>query len=218
MTSRSWYRALAVAAGAVLATTLLVGCRSEMYDQPRYEALEPTSFFKNGTSARASLPGTIARGRLPLDDLLHTGKVGGQFADAFPFPIARADMVRGQSRYRIYCAPCHGELGDGQGVIVQRGFPAPPPYYGATRPSPTGTVPTYADLRLAPAGHFFDVITHGHGVMYSYASRIGIEDRWRIVAYVRALQLSQHASADDLKALPKPKAEESKLIQEAGRP
>src|SRR5262249_13651450 len=142
--------------------------------QPRYEPLEASSFFRDGTSARTPLPGTIARGQLPADDLLHTGKIDGQLADAFPFPIRRDDMLRGQQRFQIYCTPCHGDRGDGQGMIVQRGFPAPPPFYGKTRPAPTGSVPTYADLRQAPAGHFFDVITNGHGVMYSYASRISI--------------------------------------------
>ncbi len=204
---------------AVVLTTL-AGCRQEMYDQPRYEPLEPSSFFSDGTSARPVVAGTIARGQLDDDELRSTGKINGQLADQFPFRMTRHDLDRGRERFEIYCAPCHGAKGDGQGMIVQRGFPAPPSYYpipgGAKRASPTGsTVPTYADLRQAPAGHFFDVITHGHGIMYSYASRVAVDDRWRIAAYIRVLQLGEHVTADDLKTLPK--IDQDKLKKEAGQ-
>lgn len=210
-------RGVAIAIGLGWSLLALAGCRSEMYDQPRYEPLEPSSFFKDGTSARAPVPGTIARGQLQADDLLHTGKLDGQLADVFPFPIGRPELERGRERYQIYCAPCHGARGDGKGMIVQRGFPAPPAFYGKTGPSPTGTVPMYADLRQAPAGHFFDVITHGHGVMYSYAARIATEDRWKIAAYIRALQLSQYATTEEIKAFRAPTSEERQLLEEAGQ-
>ena len=119
---------------------------------------------------------TIARGQLRADELLETGRINGELADQFPFPIDRLALERGQQRYMIYCSPCHAARGDGRGMIVQRGFPAPPPYYGRSGSSPQGSEPTYADLRDAPVGHFFDVMTHGHGVMYSYASRISVEE------------------------------------------
>jgi len=136
----------------------------------------------------------VARGELRLDEHLYTGKVNGQLATTFPFPITRQDLERGRERYGIYCTPCHDATGTGRGIIVMRGFPQPPPSYHIDR------------LREAPVGHFFDVITNGLGNMYSYASRIPPEDRWRIVAYVRALQLSQSATMNDV-----PAAEREKL-------
>jgi mono/diheme cytochrome c family protein len=153
--------------------------------QPKYKPLDQSSFFEDNRSARPVVPDTVARGHLRTDELLYTGKVNGTPADAFPFPITRQDLERGRERYDIYCAPCHGRLGDGQGMIVQRGFP-PPPSYHSDR------------LRATPAGQYFDVITNGFGKMYSYASRVSPEDRWRIVAYIRALQLSQSASIQDV--------------------
>jgi mono/diheme cytochrome c family protein len=188
-----------------------------MYDQPRYKPLAASALFPNGTSARPLEPGTIARGQLGADELLATGRLNGELANEFPFPIDRAGMERGQQRFMIYCSPCHGARGDGRGMIVQRGFPAPPPFYGRSGSSPEGAEPTYADLRDAPVGHFYEVMTNGHGVMYSYASRISVEDRWRIAAYIRALQLSQFATADELRAVADPSAEERRMIEELGR-
>jgi len=156
-----------------------------MHIQPRYKPLEPSTFFDDGRSARPVIAGTIARGHLKLDEGFYTGKVNGVELAAFPFPITRAVLDRGRERYNIYCTPCHDRTGDGQGMIVQRGFP-PPPSYHIDR------------LRQAPAGHFYSVITNGYGTMYSYASRITPEDRWAIVAYIRALQLSQQAKVTDL--------------------
>jgi mono/diheme cytochrome c family protein len=186
-----------------------------MYDQPRYKPLAASDIFRDGSSARPLEPGTIARGQFHEDELLATGKINGQLADQFPFPIDRAALERGRERFLIYCSPCHGATGDGRGMIVQRGFPPPPPFYGKVASSPTGSEPTYADLREAPAGHFFDVITNGHGTMYSYASRVGVEDRWKIAAYIRALQLSQYATVDQLRELPEPTDEERRLVAEA---
>jgi mono/diheme cytochrome c family protein len=179
-----------VAHWAALVGVLLVlsACRLDMHVQPKYKPLAATDFFGDGRSARPVVEGTVARGQLRLDEQLYTGKVNGQLATTFPFAITRQDLERGRERYNIYCTPCHDATGTGRGVIVMRGFPEPPPSYHIDR------------LREAPVGHFFDVITNGLGGMYSYASRVTPEDRWRIVAYVRALQLSQSATLADVPA------------------
>lgn len=158
-----------------------------MHIQPKYLPYEPTAFFNDGRSERQPVPGTVARGQLRLDELLYTGKENGAISNRFPFPMTREDLERGQQRYNIYCTPCHDYTGGGNGIVVQRGF-SPPPSFHSDR------------LRDAPAGHFFDVITNGYGSMYSYASRVEPEDRWRIAAYIRALQLSRHASVEDVPA------------------
>ena len=165
----------------------LFGCRLDMHLQPKYKPLDPSNFFGDGRSARPEVPGTVAHGHLRTDELLYTGKLNGEPADAFPFPITRKVLERGRERYNIYCSPCHDYTGSGRGLVVQRGFPPPPSYH-------------LERLVKAPAGHFFDVITHGYGAMYSYASRVTPEDRWAIVAYIRALQLSQHAALEDVPA------------------
>lgn len=193
-------RALALVS-VVLAGIFLYGCRLDMHLQPKYLPYDPSNFFDDGRSERQPVPGTVARGHLRLDELLYTGKENGQLSNRFPFPITRADLERGRERFNIYCTPCHDYTGSGHGMIVQRGFP-PPPSYHIDR------------LRNAPAGHFFDVMTNGFGSMYSYASRIPVEDRWRIVAYIRALQLSEHASVTDV-----PESERSRLAEpSAGLP
>ena len=184
------------AARVALLAALLVclpGCRLDMHIQPKYLPLAKTDFFGDGRSERPVVEGTVARGHLRLDEQLYTGKVNGQLATTFPFPITRADLERGRERFTIYCAPCHDVSGTGRGMIVQRGFPAPPSYH-------------IQRLRDAPVGHLFDVITNGLGNMYPYASRVTPEDRWRIVAYIRALQLSQFAKIEDV-----PGAEREKL-------
>jgi mono/diheme cytochrome c family protein len=165
-----------------------------MYEQPRYEPYEPSAFFEDGTSARPLVAGTVARddprGGPPPgapEDVFTTGWDHGRLAETVPFPVDRAVLQQGQNRYRIYCIPCHGESGDGRGIIVRRGFNPPPPY-------------SSEELRRQPIGHFFDVMTRGYGTMYSYAARIPPRDRWAIAAYIRALQLSQHAVAVDLPA------------------
>ena len=179
-------RSLRLAAFALAAGVMaLAGCRQDMHVQPKILPLAASKFFDDGRSARPVVAGTVARGQLRTDELLYAGKINGAVANAFPFPITRKDLERGRDRYNIYCSPCHGGLGDGQGMIVQRGFP-PPPSYHIDR------------LRQAPAGHFFDVITNGFGTMFSYASRVNAEDRWRIVAYIRALQLSQKATLGEV--------------------
>lgn len=186
---------LALACGAALLGALwLSGCRNDMHVQPRYNPLDSSDFFEDGRAARPEVPGTVARGQLRADHYFYAGKVNGVPVSAFPFPVTREVLDRGRERYNIYCTPCHGYTGEGRGMIVQRGFPQPPSYHTDR-------------LRQAPVGHLYDVITNGYGAMYSYAARISPEDRWAIVAYIRALQLSQHATVDDV-----PEAERTKLL------
>ena len=170
-----------------------------MHVQPRYNPFDAADFFEDGQSARMPVAGTIPRGDLRLgpQELLYTGKVNGALADAFPFPVTREDLNRGRECFNIYCEPCHGLSGDGDGMIVQRGFRRPPSLHTD-------------HLRAAPAGHFFDVITNGFGVMYPYGYRIAPRDRWVIVAYIRALQLSRQASLNDV-----PPADRKKLQGES---
>jgi mono/diheme cytochrome c family protein len=178
-----------VAQGFSLAV-LLVGagaCRQDMHDQPKYIPLRESTFFADDRSARPIVAGTVARGQLHDDALLYTGKAGGRDADVFPFAIDDAVMARGRERFNIYCSPCHGRTGQGDGMVVRRGYRRPPTFHQDR-------------LRDAPVGHFFDVITNGFGAMPDYAAQVRVEDRWAIIAYVRALQLSEHASAADVPA------------------
>lgn len=183
-----WCRRRGVALALLLAMSVM-GCRRnpDMAEQPKYLPYQPSEFFADGSSARPIVEGTVSRDENRVGTLLYTGMINGKLADAFPFPITAADMRRGQERFNIYCSVCHGRLGDGRGMIVQRGFKQPPSFHEQR-------------LREAPAGHFYDVITHGYGGMYSYAARVNSEDRWRIVAYIRALQLSQDAQTADVPA------------------
>jgi hypothetical protein len=175
-----------------VALLCITACRQDMHDQPRYKPLAGTDFFGDGRSARPLPEGTVARGRLRLDKARYTGSVDGEDVDYFPFPITRADVTRGQERFNIYCSPCHSRLGDGKGMIVRRGFRRAGDYHEER-------------LVKAPVGHFFDVITNGFGAMPSYASRIEPDDRWRIIAYIRALQLSESATIDDVPTTERPK-------------
>ena len=156
-----------------------------MHDQPKYIPLRQSSFFGDERSARPLVAGTVARGELRDDTLLYTGKEDGQDATEFPFTIDQAVMARGRERFDIYCSPCHGRTGQGDGMVVRRGYRRPPSYFDER-------------LRDAPIGHFFDVITNGFGAMPDYAAQIKVEDRWAIVAYIRALQLSEHATLADV--------------------
>lgn len=172
---------------------LLAGCRQKMANQPKYDPLEPSSFFSDGMSARPRVAGTVARGELVVDDFLHTGKVAGKDGDGFPFPVTMAVMNRGQERFNIYCSECHGRLGDGNGMIPSRGYRRPPSFHTEA-------------LRNAPTGHFFDVMTNGFGAMPPYSGQVPASDRWAIIAYIRALQLAQNGTVNDL-----PPAERAKL-------
>ena len=181
-----------IVAAVALATVLsAAGCdlRQRMYDQEKYEAHEATTFFKDGLTSRAPIEGTVARGGLRLDTHLNEGKVNGELATTLPPSIEfnRALLERGQQRYNIYCTPCHDRTGSGNGIVVQRGLKQPPSLHQDR-------------LRNAAIGYYFDVITNGFGSMFSYASRIPVNDRWAVAAYIRALQFSQEAAYDELPA------------------
>lgn len=171
----------------LLATLLLAACRQDMHDQPRFKPLAKSDFYSDLRSARPPVEGTVARGQLHEDTYLYTGKVGTNPGDYMPFPVTEQVLARGRERFNIYCSPCHSQLGDGNGMIVQRGFRSPPSYHTER-------------LRKAPLGYFFDVMTNGFGAMPEYASQIPPRDRWAIVSYIRALQLSQNATAADVPA------------------
>jgi hypothetical protein len=164
---------------------LTVGCRQDMQDQPRYEALEASDFFEDGRASRPLVEGTVPQGQLRLDVHLYTGKISGVLADTLPMPLSRPLLERGQERYNIYCAPCHDRAGSGQGIVVRRGFRRPSSFH-------------VDRLREVPIGYFFEVMTDGYGAMMDYAAQVTPHDRWAIAAYIRALQLSQHATLADV--------------------
>jgi len=181
--------------GASALLLALAACRQDMHDQPKYRGLRGSDFFADGQGARPLVANTVARGHLNDDALLATGKEGQNDATEFPFPVTEQVMARGRERFDIYCSPCHGRTGEGNGMVVRRGFRRPP---------------SYAEDRLrdAPIGHFYDVITNGFGAMPDYQTQIPVNDRWAIVAYVKALQLSLYAPLEDV-----PAADRSKLDQ-----
>ena len=175
-------RLFAVLAAAALSSA----CRQDMQVQPKYIPLRQSDFFGDNRSGRQLIAGTVARGHLDDDIAFYTGKdAAGKFVDAFPFPVDRQVLERGQSRFNIYCAPCHDQLGTGDGMIVRRGYRHPPSYH-------------IDRLRQVQNGYLFDVITNGFGAMPDYAAQIEARDRWAVVAYIRALQLSQNASLHDV--------------------
>jgi mono/diheme cytochrome c family protein len=174
---------------------LISSCGRNMYVQPKYTPLAPsnTKLAVSGGAARTPPAGTVSRKYSPNDQALLTGQGPNGLLNKPPMPVTKALLARGQQRYNIYCAPCHDYSGDGQGIIVQKGFPQPPSFHSQA-------------LRLAPLGLFFTTMTNGLGAMYSYASRVSPEDRWAIAVYIRALQLSQDAKLADI-----PAQERSKL-------
>jgi hypothetical protein len=174
------------AAAALASIALLTGCRLDMHVQPKQNPLSRSDFFTDQRSERPPVEGTVARGQLHEDTYFYTGKAGNNPGDYMPFPVTKEVLQRGRERYNIYCAPCHSEVGDGNGFIPSRGFTRKPPSFHIPR------------LQKAPLGYFYDVITNGFGIMADYASQVPPEDRWKIVAYVRALQLSQNASRADV--------------------
>jgi mono/diheme cytochrome c family protein len=175
-------RRLLLAAFALVAAG---ACRQDMHDQPKLEAYESSDFFVDGNAMRPIPEGTVARGQLNDDELLHAGRVNGQIADVMPFPVTRQLLDRGRERFNIYCSPCHGESGLGNGMVVQRGYRVPPSFHTDA-------------LRSRPIGHYFDVMTNGFGAMPDYRAQVLPEDRWAIAAYIRALQLSQRAAVGDV--------------------
>jgi mono/diheme cytochrome c family protein len=175
-------RTLALAGAALLLGT---ACRQDMHDQPRFTALQSSTLFADGRASRPAPEGTVARGELRLDDHLYTGMVDGAPATEFPFPVTAEVLARGEERYAIYCTPCHGQLGSGQGIVVKRGMKAPTSFH---------------DPRLveSPPGYYFDVMTRGYGAMFDLSERVQPEDRWAIAAWIRVLQRSQAATLEDV--------------------
>ncbi|MGH9817298.1 MAG: c-type cytochrome [Candidatus Acidiferrales bacterium] len=182
----------------LLFTFYLSGCQQDMAQQPRVKPLGASSFFADGRGSRQPVEGTVARGQLRDDEHLYTGKVNGELVRTFPFAVTREVLERGRQRFNIYCTPCHGFAGEGDGMIVRRGFKQPPSYH-------------IERLQTAPAGHFFDVMSNGFGAMPDYAAQVAVEDRWAIVAYIRALQLSRNATLADV-----PRGEREKLERSVG--
>lgn len=170
----------------LLSVLIFAGCRQDMHDQPRFKPLAESDFYADLRSSRTPVEGTIARGQLHEDAYFYTGKIGANPGNYMPaeVPVNADTLARGRERFDIYCAPCHSRLGDGNGMVVQRGYRHPPTYHQDR-------------LRQAPLGYFFDVMTNGFGAMPDYAAQIPPRDRWCIVAYIRALQLSQNATAAD---------------------
>jgi mono/diheme cytochrome c family protein len=170
------------------ATLMLVaGCRQDMHDQPKFVPQRGTDFFADGRSVRQQVLHTVARGQANEDDFFHTGLVDGKEVDALPFPATLAVLERGQEQFNTYCTPCHSRVGNGAGMIVERGY------------KPAGNF--HDAKRLAePLSHYFYVISNGHGAMPDYAAQVPVADRWAIAAYIRALQLSQNAKQSDVPA------------------
>jgi mono/diheme cytochrome c family protein len=189
----------ALAAGCLALGLMAAGCRQDMHDQPKYTPYAKSDFFADGRASRPLVAGTIARGHLRADTLLYEGKVAGQLAEVFPFEITPAVMARGQERFNIFCSACHGLTGQGDGMIVRRGYRRPTSFHDER-------------LRQVPPGYVYDVITHGFGAMPDYATQIPVEDRWAIVAYLKALQRSQRATMTDV-----PAAERAGLESRDGR-
>jgi len=184
--ARAWnFLAIGILSASI---ALLAGCRIDMHVQPRENPLSRSDFFPDQRSERPPVEGTVARGELHEDSYFYTGKTGNNPGDYMPFPVTMEVLDRGRERYNIYCSPCHSRLGDGNGFIPSRGFARKPPSFHIVR------------LQKAPLGYFYDVITNGFGIMPDYASQITPADRWKIVAYVRALQLSQNATRADVPA------------------
>jgi hypothetical protein len=155
-----------------------------MHDQPKFIPQRGTEFYADGRSARPQVENTVARGQLREDAYFYTGLQDGKEGNVMPFPVSMQVLERGQERYNIYCTPCHSRVGNGAGMIVQRGY----------RPAGNFHTPR---LLVAPLGHFFAVMTHGYGAMPDYAEQVAPQDRWAIVAYIKALQLSQNAKSTD---------------------
>jgi mono/diheme cytochrome c family protein len=175
----------------------LAACRQQMAETGREKPLQASRFFEYDQLARPLVPGTVARGQLRADQAFYAGKVGSELVDVLPVPLTRDVLARGQDRFNIFCSPCHGRTGTGEGMVTKRGL-RPPPSYLIDR------------LKEAPIGHFFDVMTNGFGVMPDYAAQIPPEDRWAIAAYIRALQLSQGATVADLAPVDREKLQGAK--------
>ena len=173
--------------GAMAATLVLAGCRQDMQDQPKFFPQRGTSFYLDGRSVRPQVENTVARNQLHEDSYFYTGMVNGKEGDGMPFPATMQVLQRGQERYNVYCTPCHSRVGNGEGMIVQRGYAKAGDFHTSR-------------LQTAPLGHFFHVMTNGYGAMPDYSAQVSPADRWAIAAYIRALQLSQNATQADVPA------------------
>lgn len=174
------FRSVLGLAAVAVCVALVAGCRQDMARQPKQRPLSPTDFFEDGRSERPLVEGTVYRGQLEEEAL-----AAAKDSDVFPLPVTRQLLARGRERYDIFCSPCHGLQGDGNGMVAVRGFRHPPSYH-------------IDRLRQAPVGYFYDVIANGFGAMPDYAAQIPPRDRWAIIIYVRALQLSRNAPASEL--------------------
>jgi mono/diheme cytochrome c family protein len=177
--------AISAISALIFVAVFSAACRQDMHDQPKFTPLRESTFFGDARSARPLVAGTVARGQLHDDPLVETGKIGNADANVFPFPVDVNLMARGRERFDIFCSPCHGRTGAGDGMVVQRGYRHPPSYHDDR-------------LRNAPVGHFIDVMANGFGAMPDYAQQVNARDRWAIAAYIRALQLSEHATIADV--------------------
>jgi hypothetical protein len=175
----------------------IAGCRQQMADQPHQRPLEPSNFFDDGMASRPVEPGTVPRAGKEQNGRRFDSKADGKLVDTFPFEMTMEVLARGQERYEIFCSPCHDRLGTGQGMIVRRGF----------TPARSCHDPR---LRDAPAGHFFEVMTQGFGQMPSYANQLSEQDRWAVIAYIRALQFSRNVRLDQLPPEDRAKMKETK--------
>jgi len=191
------YRRFPSSALLLVLVVCTTGCRRGMFEHSKSRPLSESTFFADCTVSRPIPANTVARGHLDADDHFYRGRKGTNLVETFPFPISRQTLERGRERYDIYCSVCHGRTGRANGMIVQRGFPQPPDFH----------IPR---LQEAPVGHFYDVITHGYGVMYSYAARVEPADRWAIAAYIRALQLTEKGTINDVPAEERAQLSQSK--------
>src|ERR1700731_4826398 len=173
--------------GAMAATLVLAGCRQDMQDQPKFFPQRGTDFYADGRSVRPQVENTVARNQLRENGYFSSGLINGKEGDGMPFPATLEVLERGQERYNVYCTPCHSRVGNGIGMIVQRGYMKAGSFHSAR-------------LETAPLGHFFHVISNGYGAMPDYSAQIVPADRWAIVAYIKALQLSQKATQADVPA------------------
>jgi len=200
-------RANPTAICVMLAVALTSGaCRQDMHDQAKYEPLEESSFFDNGMASRPLIEGTIAREMPTQKTAFHTGRTpNDEFVTELPMELERALLDRGRSRFDAFCSPCHGQTGDGLGMIVRRGFKQPTSFHDQR-------------LRESPVGYYFDVMSNGFGQMSSYASQIPAQDRWAIAAYISALQLSQNIPVDSLSAEEQQQLDDSRGISAEAHP
>ena len=167
---------------------MMLGCRQDMQNQPKYKPLGQNRFWPDGRDSRPIPAGTVARDELHATDAIHTGEANGDFLDTIPVPVNMRLLERGRDRYDIFCSPCHGRLGDGDGMIARRGLRAPANLMDQRS-------------RELPPGYVFQVITNGYGGMGDYGDQIqDVHDRWAIVAYIKALQLSRGAPLSDVPA------------------